>query len=131
MYSTASTRMRPLVRKYDRLALSAKPTPRPTASDSARLARIALVGVRYLELTLPNHFGNVPVSPILNQIRVETLLHAWQTARVELNMAASTNTHAAPQMRWAMARPGRSGEFTSRAGFFGLPVRMLVPQPMI
>src|ERR1700685_2156989 len=102
---------------------------RPTASDSTRFARIAFVGVRYFGWTLPNQAGSVPVSPILYQIRVDTLLHAWQTASVELNRAASTRTQPAPHSRCAIASPGRSGEFT-RA--FGLePVRMLVPQPMI
>ena len=73
--------------------------------------------------------GSVPVSPILNQMRVETLLHAWQTASVELNMAPRTSTQAEPQRRWAITKPGRSGEFTIAFGL--LPVRMCVPQPMI
>ena len=71
----------------------------------------------------------MPVSPILNQIRVDTLLHAWQTASVELNIAASTKTQAPPHSRCAIASPGRSGELTSALGL--VPVRMLVPQPMI
>ena len=71
----------------------------------------------------------MPVSPILNQIRVDTLLQAWQTASVELNMAASTNTQPAPHSRCAISRPGRSGALTR--SFELLPVRTLVPQPMI
>ena len=60
---------------------------------------IAFVGVLWTGCTLPNHAGNVPVSPILNQIRVETLLHAWHTAKVELNIAPSTITQPPPHKR--------------------------------
>jgi hypothetical protein len=78
------------------------------ASESTRFARIALVGVRCWGSTRPNHFGSVPVSPILNQIRVDTLLQAWHTASVELNIAASTRTQPAPHIRCAIASPGKS-----------------------
>jgi hypothetical protein len=93
------------------------------------LARIAFFGVRCTGWTAPNHLGSVPVSPILNQIRVDTLLHAWQTASVELNIAASTKTQPAPQSRCAISSPGRSGALTRALEL--LPIRMEVPQPMI
>src|ERR1019366_7503394 len=129
MYVTATMSTRPFDKKYDLSAPKPNPRPRPTTMDKTRLAMMAFVGVLCSGCTLPNQAGKVPVSPILNQIRVETLLQAWQTARVELNMAASTNTQPPPHTRSAMMSPGNAGALTRAWGL--VPVRMLVPHPMI
>src|SRR6266511_2306752 len=71
---------------------------------------IATSGVLKRPCTCPNGFGNAPIAPDLYHMRVETLLHASDTAMTELKNAIRRIHQAPPQNRSESTSPGSVDE---------------------